>query len=284
MTVALAIKVHDGIVLAADSATSMMSSRPDGSASVINIYNNANKLFNLHKGLPIGALTWGLGNLGPASISTLSKDLRRRFHGPDDWKLDRDSYTMSEVVARVEEFLAERYDSSYGQLPEAERPAMDLGFLTAGYSAGTDDPELYEVIVTSAGVTCTPILVDDTGAQWWGQPEAIARILLGLSLDTTTALQNVGVQGEQAQLLSTALTQQLAQPFVQPAMPIQDAIDLAEFLVNATVQYVRFAPGELTVGGPIDIATITKHEGFKWVARKHFYHRKLNPYTEGKRK
>jgi hypothetical protein len=31
-----------------------------------------------------------------------------------------------------------------------------------------------------------------------------------------------------------------------------------------------------TVGGPTEIAAITKHEGFKWVQRKHFFPRDVN--------
>jgi hypothetical protein len=30
------------------------------------------------------------------------------------------------------------------------------------------------------------------------------------------------------------------------------------------------------VGGPIEIAAITKHEGFRWIQRKHFYPAGLN--------
>lgn len=33
-----------------------------------NIYNNANKVLNLYKGLPIGAITWR--HIGPSSIAT----------------------------------------------------------------------------------------------------------------------------------------------------------------------------------------------------------------------
>lgn len=64
---------------------------------------------------------------------------------------------------------------------------------------------------------------------------------------------------------------------VTPYMPIQDAIDLADFLVQTTIKYVQYTPGHPTVGGPTDIATITKHEGFKWIKRKHFFNVDLNP-------
>jgi hypothetical protein len=49
-------------------------------------------------------------------------------------------------------------------------------------------------------------------------------------------------------------------------MPIQDAIDLARFLVETTIGFIRstvFLPK--SVGGVVEIAAITKHEGFRWV-------------------
>jgi len=69
----------------------------------------------------------------------------------------------------------------------------------------------------------------------------------------------------------------LEMSLVEAAMPIQDAIDLAEFLVDTTIQFSRFTPGAPLVGGPIEIAAITKHEGFKWIRRKHYFSEELNP-------
>jgi hypothetical protein len=52
-------------------------------------------------------------------------------------------------------------------------------------------------------------------------------------------------------------------------MPIQDAVDLARFLVETTIGFVRFAVFmPKSVGGAVEIAAITKHEGFRWVQRK----------------
>ncbi|WP_426301873.1 hypothetical protein [Arthrobacter sp. R-11] len=282
MTIALLIKVHDGVVLAADSATTLTAPQPDGSTAIVNIYNNANKVFNLHKKLPIGAMTWGLGNIGPASISTLSKDLRTKFHGAnaDSWALDPKAYDIEDVASKVAKFFHDdRFVPLHQHVDEEHKP--ELGYLVGGYSSDSGDPRVF-VISTTGPNAGNPVelLAGDTGAFWWGQPEAITRILTGVSLDTAAALSNLGVPGPQAQQTAVAIQQQVQTQLVVPAMPIQDAIDLAEFLVHATIQYVRFSPGGATVGGPIEIATITKHEGFKWVKRKHYFQAGLNPASE----
>jgi hypothetical protein len=52
-------------------------------------------------------------------------------------------------------------------------------------------------------------------------------------------------------------------------MPIQDAIDLARYLAETTVGFIRYSVlRRKTVGGPIEIAAITKHEGFRWAQRR----------------
>jgi hypothetical protein len=50
-------------------------------------------------------------------------------------------------------------------------------------------------------------------------------------------------------------------------MPIQDAIDLAVYLVNVTIGHSRFAVGPAVCGGQIDVATITSR-GFRWISQK----------------
>jgi hypothetical protein len=77
-------------------------------------------------------------------------------------------------------------------------------------------------------------------------------------------------------IIKTA-NERLAVPIIIAPMPIKDAIDVAEFLVQTTINFSKFSPGASTVGGPIDIAAITKHEGFKWIKRKHYYNGDINP-------
>lgn len=289
MTIAISLKVNDGLVLAADSAATLSGVDPGGGMSgVSNVYNNANKIYNLKKGLPIGGMAWGLGGIGGASISTLAKDLRKRFAGRDHdypkWKLDEDAYTMEEVANRAREFL---YEECYVPLAQesAVDPSATMSFAVAGYSSRASAPEVYHIEIVNG--TCGPpelmVGVDDPAQiVWEGQPQAISRLLLGYDPRLGAVLQqNLGVPPDQVEPALGVIEQALSAPLIHPAMPIQDAIDLAEFLVDLTIGYLRFNPGAPTVGGPVEVAAITKHEGFKWIKRKHYFGRKLNPEELG---
>ena len=60
-------------------------------------------------------------------------------------------------------------------------------------------------------------------------------------------------------------------------MPKRDLIELAEALVSITAIERKASDDAGTVGGPIDVALITRGEGFVWVKRKHHFDSDLNP-------
>ncbi len=278
MTIAISLKVNDGLVLAADSASTMIVQSTEGNAGVVNVYNNANKVFNLFKGLPIGAITWGAGSIGAASISTLAKDLRKRFSSKDDpWRINPEEYTIKDVADKVRTFM---FDERYVPTFKEWQDKPPLGFIVAGYSSGESMAEEYQISI-NGGICDEPRLVrakDDSGLTWNGEPEAITRLFFGFGTDLPKVLhENLGVPAEQISQVMDVLQRSLVVPLINSAMPFQDAIDLAEFLVDLTIKFSRFAPGAPTVGGPIEIAAISKHEGFKWVRRKHYYQPELNP-------
>ena len=51
------------------------------------------------------------------------------------------------------------------------------------------------------------------------------------------------------------------------AMPLQDAVDYAIYLIHTTIETLRFEPRFPTVGGPIDVLVI-QPKGLHWVQRK----------------
>ncbi|HEY1474018.1 MAG TPA: hypothetical protein VGF53_08045 [Pseudolabrys sp.] len=59
-------------------------------------------------------------------------------------------------------------------------------------------------------------------------------------------------------------------------MPKQEMADLAEALVNITIIKGKASSDQETVGGPVDVAIISRHEGFVWIKRKHYFDPKYN--------
>lgn len=59
-------------------------------------------------------------------------------------------------------------------------------------------------------------------------------------------------------------------------MPKSELATMAEALVNLTSLKRRVSRGMETVGGPIDVAVISRSDGFIWVKRKHYFEPELN--------
>ncbi|MEY9885630.1 hypothetical protein ABIA43_007164 [Bradyrhizobium sp. USDA 328] len=53
---------------------------------------------------------------------------------------------------------------------------------------------------------------------------------------------------------------------------------LAENIVSLTALKQKFSLETETVGGPIDVAFISKNDGFIWIKRKHYFQADLNPF------
>jgi hypothetical protein len=60
-------------------------------------------------------------------------------------------------------------------------------------------------------------------------------------------------------------------------LPKDELAAMAEALVNLTKFRRKVTPASETVGGPIDVAVVTKGDGFVWVRRKHYFDPDLNP-------
>ena len=281
MTIAISIKINDGLVLASDSASTLLGQTPDGQLQAINVYNNAIKVFNLRKGLPIGAITWGAGSIGQSSIATIIKDLRQILTKGDEkhrWQLDPGNYTVENAANCLKEFVFdELYTPAFKDFP-GQKPS--LGFIVAGYSASAPMADEFKIEINGGQCDGPHSLRrrDEIGMTWGGDPEALNRLLAGVSSGLPMVLQNLfRIPSDQLKQVMQTIQQRLQLPLVLPAMPLQDAIDLADFLVDLTIKFSRFMPGAPTVGGPIEIAAISKHEGFRWIKRKYYFDRELNP-------
>ncbi len=271
MTIVVALKVGDGLVLGADSASTLFTE-----GQYHNSYFNTEKLIHID-GFPVGAITFGLGALKNRSVSSLANDLRHRLkNGSEEWKLDSENFSVGDIVDRFKRYYYdELYVQEFGDPVNSEDEDLSnvMGFFIGGFSSQNDSSEVWRLLLTSQG--CQVVKIIDAEAPWdcvWeGSREPIQRILFGFSSQMMQRLIDAGIPEETANRLLASVD-----PLVNGAMPIQDAVDFVDYLISVTCGYVRFAPGHVTVAKPIDIAAITKYNGFKWVARKHYYPANLN--------
>jgi hypothetical protein len=74
------------------------------------------------------------------------------------------------------------------------------------------------------------------------------------------------------------------QKFTDPILAVLDGLPkdelaaMAEALVGLTSFKLRVSEGSESVGGPIDVAVISKGDGFVWIKRKHYFPQVLNPH------
>lgn len=140
MTVCVAIKVHDCIVFAADSASSLMLPPSGGTSLVSNVYKHGLKVFNLHRDLPIVAMTSGLGNFGSKSISNLAKDLRMKLM---DY-LCVNNYTIGDVARYTYVYLETEYKKSYA-IPFPQDHLFE--FWIGGYGHDDEHGEIWKIML-----------------------------------------------------------------------------------------------------------------------------------------
>lgn len=259
MTVLVSVKINDGVVMAADSASSFASGM---------IYNHSRKIVNVREGLPVGAMITGAGGIGNESIDTLLKDLRRRLSGEDiahaDWKLDPNNYSMQGIAGRLRQFLFEEKSLVQGATTWTK-------VRLCGYSAKRPLAEVWEVNLM--GETCpAPFCVQNEqefGLRWDGEYEALDRLVFGLGTRFNEFAVKHGLSERQVVELRETLVPDLYELLFVEAMPMQDAINLARYLVETTIGFIKYSVSRpKTVGGPIEIAAISKHEGFQWAQRR----------------
>ncbi|MGX1168825.1 MULTISPECIES: hypothetical protein [Bradyrhizobium] len=275
MTVCVAACVHDGLVFAADSATSLLgANRTTGEVVIERVYQYGNKVFNLDKRLPVVGMTSGLGAIGNAPIHSLAKDLRREFKTDGSkYQLNPDKYSVAEVAEKAHDFL---FTDKYSAASKIEGD-HSLDFWIGGYSSDSDTHELFKVGIVNGAATVECLCRDGQSDLFWGgQPSAINRLVMGYDNTLVESLRKVGVSDADLPGLMDFISSETVAPLMHPGMPVQDAIELCSFLVETTKGFVRFLPGADTVGGEVDIAVVTRHERFKWIKRKHYYPQNLN--------
>lgn len=112
---------------------------------------------------------------------------------------------------------------------------------------------------------------------------AITNILDG---NPATSAVSIAVKGLDKDAIIDDITTQIkremyslySKPLIDTVVLLdkEDMANMAESFISLTSLVRRMQPGEETVGGPVDVAVISKGDGFVWINRKHYFKPELN--------
>lgn len=257
MTIAVSVKVGEGLVMAADSMSSYFNE-----GVLAQSYSHARKLMQLSD-YPIGILTYGLGDIAGRNLESLVAEFERTL----PTSADRSGYSVRDVTDDLHRFIQQKYEAVFpapAQLPlepaepdAPERPPLPaatlpdsrprLGVVVGGYSHDDFFPDEFEFMLPAPPPT--EIWPDhgegqqQFGVRWWGQTGPVERLYLGCDTDAISWFIENGIPEADALQYYSQLRDRLMWPIIYQGMPIQDAIDLAVYLINVTIGHSRFAVG-----------------------------------------
>jgi len=265
MSLGIAFKGPEGIVLAADSRVTLTASQDAGDGRVQLLpatFDNATKLLHARGQPNVGAVTYGLGAfLGsdPRTAHSLMSEFEKEELGDGESRLKTDEFSRR-LGAFFNRQWTERMPGGAG--------AQDMLFLVGGYDEGEVYGRVYQVTIPShpEPVEQTP---GEFGLSWGGQIEFTNRLIHGFDP------RLLGVLKEQLELedgeldnLAQVLRQTLNVGIPYQFLPLQDCVDLSILLIRTTANLQKFQVAQRGVGGAIDVATITREDGFRPVQQK----------------
>lgn len=252
MTIVASVKVRDGLVLATDSMT-QISVPTDQGPQFLKSYSNARKLFQVTDA--VGAMTYGLGNIGNRSVEGIVLDYVMGTEPAE---------SVEAVSQELFDYVKQQYDGQLETVPEQDRPL--LGFYIAGYPIDGQFSEAYEFLLPRDTGPIVAFAPDGFGASWRGVDAPFTRLYKGFDAYVIPPrLEGVGVSAENIEAVFNPEGLETAVLF--DGMPVQDAINFAVYILETTIGWATFAVGVPSCGGPLQVATILNDEGFRWVSR-----------------
>ncbi len=250
MTIVASVKVRDGLVLATDSMTQVHQGQ-----QYITSYPNARKLFQARE-LPVGVMTYGLGNIGDISAEGLVRDFCA--------SLSPSVKSVATIAKRLHAYIKTAYDTTFASTPTAEQPTM--GFYIAGYDSQPFAEQQEFQLPADANGPRQVAPNNRFGSSWRGIDIPFTRLYKGLDPRLAPQLKAKGFTDAEI----SSLFSNFEAAVHYDGMPVQDAINFAAYIVKTTIGMSTYEAGVPTCGGPLQIALILPVGEFHWVEKPDF--------------
>jgi hypothetical protein len=263
VSLGIAFKGPEGIVLAADSRVTLMAQREGEKMLLPAFFDNATKLLRVAGQDYVGAVTYGLGALvgpkGPRTANSYIPELETELRDAETLRL-----TVKDFAAKLAEFFHGQWQAA--GVANGNEPMI---FLVGGYDEGEPYGRVYQVAVPAALTPIEQNPGESFGITWGGQLQSATRLIAGYDPALPQVVQEfLELDEAKREEIALHLKRTLGLPIPYQFLPLQDCVDLSILLVRTTAQLQTFLVDVRGVGGAIDVATITRTEGFSPIQQK----------------
>jgi hypothetical protein len=270
LSLGVAFKGPEGIVLAVDSRVTLSFEQqiPNGVQIIPATYDNATKLLKFNGQKHVGAITYGLGALGTTAPRTahsfvpeFEDELARELEKIKDEKARR--LSVDQFAGKLSDFFMRQWNET-----NAQHPGIDMVFVVGGYDKGDAYGKIFDFYIPSRPKP-EEQNEDTFGVLWGGQRELVDRLLDGFDPTLPFVVQEgMRLTDDARTKLATQLKSTLSLAIPYQFLPLQDCVDFSAFLIRTTIELQTWIGGVRGVGGAIDIATITRTDGFTPIREK----------------
>ena len=260
MSLGIVFKGPEGIVLAADSRVTLNAHNRQNNTQIPAYFDNATKLLKANGHDYVAAVTYGLGAIGGQEART-----PHSFMPELESELGETRLSVQEFAQRLSDFFLRQWIN----LMPKDYSGPDILFLIGGYDEEQPYGRAFELSIPNGSKPFERHPSPEFGMVWGGQREYVDRLIRGFDDRMLFALQAAqGLDDAAVEELRKQLQSRLQLPIPFQFLALQDCVDLVIYLVRATIDIQAFVPGIRGVGGAIDVATITRTDGFRPVQQK----------------
>ncbi|HEY44262.1 MAG TPA: hypothetical protein G4O11_09805 [Anaerolineae bacterium] len=259
MSLGVVIKGPEGVVLAADSRVTLTAERKGSPPLPIN-FDNATKLLSFSKPHNyVAIVTYGAAVIGLRTAHSYIPEFEVEL--PKKNRLKALDY-----AERFSKFFLRQWKAN---MPD-DYPGPSMMFVVGGY-----DPEAAYGRIYLLDIPRNPEPIEqnpgDTnfGMTWGGQLQIASRMIHGYDPILPTILKReLEIDDDSLKSLLSTLKENIEFSIPYQVLPLQDCVDLATLMVRTTIKSQNLSIGLRGVGGPIDVATITRTNGLRYIQRK----------------
>jgi len=251
MSLVVAIKTLEGLVLAVDSRMVIAPVDTEGVAQAPGTYDNITT--NLFSFKPphnfIAVVSYGQPVLGNRAVFGYFAEFNEYLSEQRPERL-----SVYDFASELSQFFTTKWDDVQAPLLGGQLSFLIAGYddkETTGHVYGARIPENIEPVELMEGLPFG-ILPD-------GEARIIGRIIAGYDITLTDVVNQNLTEKEKLELRL---------PIPYDLLSLRAAVNLAIALIRATIDLQNLAIIPHTSGGPIDVCTITSVEGLTYFQRK----------------